>query len=343
MLCGGQLDWRRPVDSLPVMAKGTNETPVLVLALLITLGLIGGGFWFFRRAFTADSTSSPIVSPTAQPTEVGGSTGDAGSGPTLDVSLPNPSVLTMDGSVTLVALMKQLQLAYTQVNPALPTTYGVPDGQPNGTNAGIQNLLNGTVLLAASSRPLTAEEKNAGLQAFPIARDALAVAVGIDNPFKGGLTLDQLKQIYQGQITNWSQVGGPDVPIKVINRAVDSGTRTFFQDVVLLEEPFAPDGPNFMTLERDETTPMLRALGTNGIGYSTVQQIENQQTVRLVPINGVSPADRETIRNGSYPITRVTYLVTQPRTSPAVQQFIDLARSPQGQQIVERMGFVALP
>jgi phosphate transport system substrate-binding protein len=54
---------------------------------------------------------------------------------------------------------------------------------------------------------------------------------------------------------------------------------------------FAPDGPNFTTLPRDETTPMLRALGNNGIGYSTVQQVANQQTVRIVPIDGMSPTD----------------------------------------------------
>lgn len=251
-------------------------------------------------------------------------------------------MLSIDGSVTLVALIKQLQVSYSQVNPGLPTTYGFPAGKPNGTNAGIQNLLDGKVNLAVSSRPLKPEELQSGLQAIPIARDALAVAVGIDNPYQGGLTLDQLKQIFQGQLTNWSQLGGADLPIRVFNRAPSSGTYTFFREVVLLGEAFAPNGANFVTATQDETTPLLRALGRDGITYSTVTQTVNQQTIRTVPIDGIAPTDQAAIKTGTYPISRVTYLVVQRQTSPAVKQFIDLALSPQGQKLVGRLGFTPL-
>ncbi|GAB4150195.1 MAG: phosphate ABC transporter substrate-binding protein [Cyanobacteria bacterium J069] len=331
------------------MSQGKNDTAALLVSLLVTLGLIGGGLWFFGRQFlTSDGGDRPIAvspgdpsvnpaapSPTPPPPA-------AGNTPNLDTSVADPSVLTIDGSVTMVSLVKRLQLAYAQVNPGLPTTYGVPDGRPNGTNAGLQNLANGTVSLAASSRPLTGAEAQAGLVGVPIARDALAVVVGRDNPYTGGLTLDQLKRIYQGQITNWSEVGGPDLPIKVINRASDSGTQSFFKDVVLLGGNFAPDGPNFVTLPRDETTPMLRALGNNGIGYSTVQQVVNQQTVRIVPIDGVQPTDTASVRNGTYPISRIIFLATKRQTSPAVKQFIDMALSSSGQQIVQQTGFIPL-
>lgn len=99
--------------------------------------------------------------------------------------MPNPDVITIDGSVTIVTLVKQLQIAYNLLNPYLPTTYGLPDGRPNGTNAGLKNLIAGKVVMAASSRRLNSQELQAGLVGVPIARDALAVAVGINNPYKG--------------------------------------------------------------------------------------------------------------------------------------------------------------
>lgn len=325
------------------MASGKNDLPALVLTLLITLGLIGGGVWFFgRKLFSGvpqPSQPQPVQgqSPTASPPIV-----STASDLNLDTSQANPDVLAIDGSVSLVALVKRLQVAYLQANPNLPSTYGIPNGKPNGTNAGIQNLIDGKVSMAVSSRPLKPEELQAGLRSVPIARDALTVAVGVDNPYKGGLTLDQLKQIFQGRITNWSEVGGSDLPIRVINRSPDSGTYTFFQDVVLLGEPFAPDGTNVTTAQQDETTPLLRALGQDGITYSTITQVVNQQTVRVVPIDGISPTDQEAVKTGTYPISRVTYVVVPQQTSPAVKQFIDVALSPQGQQIVQRLGFTPL-
>ncbi|GAB4379450.1 MAG: PstS family phosphate ABC transporter substrate-binding protein [Elainellaceae cyanobacterium] len=330
------------------MTKGNNDTPILLLSLLVTIGLIGAGIWFFGRGLVATFTdSSTSTSPTTEnsPEQAGSpslNTNQTTDTPNLETSLADPTVLTMDGSVTMVALIKQLQLAYTQIKPALPTTYGVPDGRPNGSNTGIENVINGQVLLAAMSRPLTSEERNAGLVGIPIARDALAVVIGVNNPYQGGLTLDQLKQIFQGQITNWSQVGGPDAPIRVINRSPDSGSYTLFQDIVLLGQAFAADSQNFTTAQQDETTPLLQALGSDGITYSTVQQVENQQTIRLVPIEGISPSDRNAVKTGSYPISRVVYLAVPQQTSPAVKAFVDLALSPQGQQLVQRVGFVPL-
>jgi len=336
------------------MTSGKNDLPALLLTLLITLGLLGGGLWFVGKKFLGGSGNQTVPSPSPSPaSSIGANSNPVASSAVspsaspvpgssnLNASQPNPSILAIDGSVSLVALIKQLQTAYLQVNPSIPTTYGLPDGHPNGTNQGIQNLIDGKVSLAVSSRPLKPDELKT-LQAVPVARDALAVAVGIKNPYKGGLKLDQLKQIFQGKITNWSQVGGPDLPIRVINRAASSGTHTFFQDVVLLGEPFAPDGPNFTTAQRDETTALLQELGDNGITYSSVTQTENQQTVRNLPIDGIDPTDQAAVKNGTYPISRVTYLVVPKQTSPAVQQFVDLALSPAGQQIVSRLGFAPI-
>jgi phosphate transport system substrate-binding protein len=152
----------------------------------------------------------------------------------------------------------------------------------------------------------------------------------------------QLKEIYQGKITNWSQVGGADAPIKVINRANASGTQSLFKSVVLLDEPFAPDSPNFITWERDETTVILQRLGDDGISYTTVSQAVGQEIIRIVPINGVMPTSLEDIRSGKYPISRVISLAVNRQISPAVKEFIDFARSPRGQELVSSSGFTPL-
>ncbi len=332
------------------MSTGKNDTIALVASFLVTAGLVGAGLWFFRHLLPgSQQTPMPTSIGQMDPNQAGSGSISTTPNPTqnpgvlkLDTSLPNPSVLTMDGSVTIVSIIKQLQIAYGLVNPSLPTTYGIPDGRPNGTNAGIQNLINDSVWIAASSRPLKSEELQKGLQGIPIARDALAIAVGVNNPYKGDLTMQQLKDIFQGKITNWSEVGGPDQAIKVYNRSRDSGTYTFFQDVVLLGQSFAPDGPNFITARQDETTPLLRALGRDGITYSTITQIANQKTIRLVLVDGISPTDQDAVKQGRYPISRVVYLAVKTRTAPAVQQFIETALSPRGQQAVQRTGFIPI-
>jgi len=329
------------------MSKSGNETIVLGLTLLVTLGLAGGGYWLVQKNLPTATNSTPTdsatpqsnqsVTPGSQPTQAGSSLG-------LDASLPNPNVIAIDGSTAMVALVKELRNAYSQVNPNIPTTFGVPEGKPNGSSGGIKNLINNTVLMAASSRPLQANEAQADVKLVAIARDAVAVVVGVNNSFKGNLSLDQLKGIYQGKITNWSQLGGGNIPIKVINRATQSGTRDLFQNVVLQGEQFASDGVNFITWKQDETTAILRALGNDGISYATISQVENQTgTVRIITVDNISPTDKLAVKNGTYPISRNLYLGVHKKTSPAVQQFVELALSPQGQAIAQRLGFISIP
>ncbi|MEN9221598.1 MAG: phosphate ABC transporter substrate-binding protein [Thermostichus sp. BF3_bins_97] len=335
-------------------AQRSGPPPIVYILLL---GLLGGGGWYAYRSGLLDSlphplgrsseteslpTSTQAGIPPTQPTQPQAQAPNAPANSiNLETSLPNPAVIQMDGSVTMIRIILALRAGYTQQNPSIPISYGIPDGRPNGSNAGMRALLDGQIQIAATSRPLNASEVQAGLQAIPIAKDALAVAVGINNPYKGGLTLQQLADIFQGRITNWSQVGGPDRPIRVLNRARQSGTYSVFQDLVLLGLSFAPDGPNFITASEDATTPLLRALGEDGITYSTVDQVENQQTVRIVPIDGQMPT-REAIQSGRYPLARNVFLAVPRQTSPAVANFINYALSDQGQQIISRTEFIPL-
>ncbi|MBD2311744.1 phosphate ABC transporter substrate-binding protein [Desertifilum sp. FACHB-1129] len=310
-----------------------NSSSILVFISFLLLLLGGGYYWFFLNpsgSLTGESTSTTTQSAVASPD-------------TLLVTQPNPTVLAIDGSVTMVRLVKLLQNGFSQQNPNIPITYGIPNGNPTGSNGGMANLIAQRVQLAATSRPLNATEVQAGLQAIPVARDALAIVIGASNPFSGSLTLEELKGIFQGQITNWSEVGGPNVPIRVLNRSPNSGSYTLFQEMVLLGEPFGQDGTNFVTYTRDVTTPILQALRTDGISYTTVAQAQNQQTVKIIPINGILPTDAAAVQNGTYPISRNVFFAVPKQTSPVVKAFIDFARSPQGQQFVQQAEFIPIP
>jgi phosphate transport system substrate-binding protein len=329
------------------MSQG-KETAVLILTLLVTGGLAAGGYWYFQRSANEPKGNLPPVAietgnPNLNSTTTSGSVSPTpASAAGFDTSQPNPSVLGIDGSTAMVALVKELRNKFAQENPNIPTTFGIPDGTPGGSSKGIENLINNSVVIAATSRPLKASEAQAGIQLVPIAKDAVAIVVGTNNSFKGSLTLAQVRDIYMGKIKNWSEVGGANTPIKVINRAAASGTRDLFQDVVLKGQAFAPDGANFVTWPQDETTAILRILGDNGISYATVSQVEKQEIVRIVSIDGAAPTDDASIKAGKYPITRNLFLAVRKQTSPAVKQFIDLALSPQGQQIVQNLGFIPI-
>ena len=303
---------------------------------------------------TPNSSTSPSPSPSisGKPDSSNPPIGNDPSVTDIDTSLPNPKVLAIDGSVTMVRLVKVLRNGYSQVNANLPTTYGGLDSngnpqdgdvvQPSGSAQGLKNLIDNKVMVVATSRPLKPEEAKAGITAIAIARDAVAIVVGKENPFQGGLSKTQLRNIYAGKITNWSEVGGPNLPIKVYNRHASSGTQGFFKDEVMLDANFAPDGENFKTWERDETTAVLQVLGNNGIYYTTVTQAERQPTIRVVPIDGISPENRKAIVDRTYPIVRFVYLAVPKQSSPAVKQFVEFALSDEGQRLVEQAEFIRL-
>jgi len=226
----------------------------------------------------------------------------------------------LTGSTSMVTINQNLKQAFESKfpNTIVATSAG-------GSDKGIEALLAGTADVAAVSRPLTSQEQGQGLVAVPVAQDRIALVVGINNPFTGSLTSQQVKQIFQGQITNWSEVGGPNAPIQVINRPPVSGTRQAFQEMVLNGEQFG-NTPNITTLERDATTPMLQQLGQNGIGYATYAQVANQQTARSLPIDGQLP------NSPDYPFQRPLFYVYKEPATPAAQAFLGYALSPEGQQ-----------
>jgi len=306
------------------MAK--SGPPPIVFILLFLL-LAGGGWFFFLNKpgpQGGNNTSPPtpvggVVAPTVAPT------GDGASPPVVadtfapPDSVPPGTAVRIDGSTSMVTINQNLKNGFQ--GKFSGTTV---DTKANGSEKGIQDLAAGKVDIAAISRPLTAQEGQ-GLAAVPVALDTIALVVGINNPFKGGLTSAQVQDIFKGNAQDWSNVGGPAGPIKVINRPEVSGTHQTFKEQVLSGANFGT-GPNITKLDRDATTPLLQALGNNGIGYATFAQVVNQKTVRVVAVNGATPDA------GNYPYKRQLYYAYKNPPSQTVKDFLGYATSPEGQK-----------
>jgi len=285
------------------MAQRSGPPPILFI--LGALLLAGGGYWYFV-----------MQKPAANSPTSGTTTG------TAPKSVPAGTNIKINGSTSMITINENLKTGFQKQFSG--TTVTVSSG---GSDSGIKDLLAGKIELAAISRPLTPQEQSKGLVAVSVATDKIAVVVGKINPFTGSLNNQQVAGIFQGNIKNWSEVGGSPAPIQVVNRPEKSGTNKSFQELVLKGAKFGTTS-NITTLPNDETTGLLRALGNNGIGYATYSQVANQQTVRAIPIDGATPD------KANYPYQRSLFYVYKNPPNPAAQAFIDYATSPEGQKAI---------
>ncbi|KHG41107.1 MULTISPECIES: phosphate ABC transporter substrate-binding protein [Aphanizomenon] len=300
------------------MSQRSGPPPIVFI--LLFLGLLGGGYWwFFMR--------NPAPNPTATQPESNSPAGETTTPTTptsaafpLPTTVASGTTVKIDGSTSMVTINQNLRKGFEKQFPGTKV-----EAVGNGTDKGIQDLLAGKVDIAAASRPLTAQEQGQGLKSVTITQDAIAVIVGKANPFNRGLTSSQIADIFQGKINNWSAVGGLSATIRVINRPAISGTHQTFKELVLKGANFGTT-PNITTLPQDATTPLVQALKTDGIGYATFAQVANQQTARVVAIEGLTP------EAASYPYKRSLYYVYKDPASAGVQAFLGYATSPQGQQ-----------
>ena len=210
------------------------------------------------------------------------------------------------------------------------------------------------IFVAAPSQAQLEAAERAGMELHmtPIGREAFVFFVNSRNPVEG-LTVDQIKGIYSGEITNWREVGGKNQSIRAFQRAENSGSQSALQRLM-------GDTPIMEPLREDVVADMggiisqvasyrnyKNALGFSFRYYST-RMVENDQ-IRLLALNGVFPT-RETIRDGSYPIANEFYAITAaPIGSPAPETrdqdlaaLLDWIRSPQGQWIIDQTGYVSL-
>jgi phosphate transport system substrate-binding protein len=249
-------------------------------------------------------------------------------------AVPSGTTLRINGSSSMEAINDALQQRFESQfsGTTVESAY-------EGSDTALQELLNGTIDLAAIGRPLTEQEQAQGLVAVPVTRNKIAVVVGAENPFNGSLTSDQFAQIFRGEVTSWSQVGGEPGPIRLIDRPDDSDTRRAFQSYPVFQTaPFAT-GANAVKLSEDSTDAVLNELGADGIGYAIAEQVAGNANVRSLLMHETPPTDPR------YPFSQpLSYVYRGPEPSPEVQAFLGYATAPENQVIVEdarRAGLLA--
>ena len=244
------------------------------------------------------------------------------------------------GSDTVLPIAQQFVEQYKAVNPS--AVISVTGG---GSGVGIAALLNQTTDLAMASRRIKLSEKlklkeaHIAFGELTVAYDALAVCVHPSNPVQG-LTRQQLEGLYTGQITNWQEVGGPNLRVVAYSRENSSGTHEFFKEMVLDGREFAPTA-----LMLPATGAVIQSVSQTpgAIGYVGLAYLE--KTVKALPVSYdggktyVAPT-LENALNETYPIVRPLYFYYAEADYPRLQPFLDYISGPAGRAIVRATGFV---
>ncbi len=250
--------------------------------------------------------------------------------------------LTIKGSDTMVILVQRWAETYmTQHAGEIVQVTG------GGSGTGIAALINGTTDIGMASRPMKHDEKtklrdryqSMGVE-IPVAKDGLSVYVQDSNPVQA-LSLEQLRAIYTGEVTNWNQVGGRDAIIVLYGRENSSGTYVYFKDNVLLGRDYAA---RTQTLPGTAAVVNAVANDPNGIGYGGAAYGKGVRELG-VKRDAKSPAvtpNAATVRDGSYPMTRFLYLYTRVKPAGAAKAFVDFVLSPPGQAIATQVGYFPL-
>ncbi|MGD1908336.1 MAG: substrate-binding domain-containing protein [Leptolyngbyaceae cyanobacterium] len=240
---------------------------------------------------------------------------------TLPESLPADTTLTIDGSVSMAAINRTLIRRFEERFPGVTVVV-----QEQGTAAALQGLVaEGGPDLAAIGRPLDEAEHAQGFVEIPLSREKIAIIVGDENPFQGDLTFDQFAQIFRGEITNWLYVGGPDLPIRFVDRPVDSDTRRALSGYDIFKAVEFSTGDNALTLEADDTVAVVEALGNDGISYAIASQVLDQDNVRVLTMDGTLPDDSR------YPYSQPRGYAYTGTPSPAAAAFLAFATGAEGQ------------
>jgi phosphate transport system substrate-binding protein len=244
--------------------------------------------------------------------------------------------IVIDGSTTVGPIAKAFAEYYMGINKDVNITIS-----ESGSGNGAKSLINGTCDIADMSRFMKEKEFKAAAAkgimpvAHVVALDSLPILVHPGNPVKQ-LTIEQVRDIYMGKITNWKEVGGPNKKIVTISRDTNSGTYETFSKLVMKKRKIAEGceyaGSNGAVRSRVQSTP--KAIGYAGLGFV-------DKTVKALSINGVYPT-RKTVSSGKYPIARPLFMFTNgyPKMGSHVFRFVTIHLTKQGQEMVERIGFV---
>lgn len=259
----------------------------------------------------ASSAAEPTSSSAAAETAAGTLSGNVATG----------------GSTSMKNVIAALTEGFAEVEPGVTVSY-----DPTGSGAGITGAADKTLDIGLSSRALKADET--GVTGTTVALDGIAIIVNKDSKVED-LTVDQLKQMFTGEITNWSEVGGDDGEIVLVGREAGSGTRDGFESIVDVKDSCK------YAQELTATGAVISAVEANplAIGYASLSAIGD--TVKAVTVGGVECSE-ETVKDGSYEVQRPFVFVTNDSVtlSAQAQAFFDFATSTDAADLIRTAGAV---
>lgn len=309
------------------MKKTTCKvTATIGAAMLLAASIVGCG----NAANTTD-TAAPAA--TTESTTAAATTAQTTETPAADNTASDlTGSVTMAGSTSMEKLANALSESFMAEYPGVTV-----NAEFTGSGAGIESLIAGSVDIGNSSRSLKDEEKSQGAVENVVAIDGIGVIVDPDNGLDG-LTKEQLVDIYTGNISNWSELGGTDEPIVVVGREAGSGTRDGFESILDVKDTCA------YANELDSTGAVIAKVASTpgAIGYASFGDLND--SVKTLALDEVTPSI-ETIKDGSYILQRPFVMATMGEVSEqneAVQALFAYLKSDAGKQIVESVGLVTV-
>jgi phosphate transport system substrate-binding protein len=258
-------------------------------------------------------------------------------------SVPDKVVVSIKGSDTMVILAQRWAEEYMKASPG--STVQVSGG---GSSTGITALINGSTDICESSRPMSDSEKATLLSArkqsvieTKVALDAVAIYVNESNPIHE-ISIAAIAQVYRGEITTWSALGGPDHAIVLYGRENNSGTYAYFKEHVLGGRDFAPA---MQTLAGTAAVSSAVKGDVFGIGFGGVAYGDGVHALNVRKADGAmatSPS-LETTQDGTYPLSRFLFLYTMSDAAPSTKKFVLWVRGPEGQRTITDVGYYPLP
>ncbi len=289
---------------------------LLVAASMMTFGLAGCG--------STDTGNTDASSDANQSTDT---TTDAG---TSDASSDLSGAISLAGSTSMEKLCEALSESFMEKYPNISVTV-----EYTGSGAGLESLAAGSVDIGNASRHLKEEETSAGAVENVVAIDGIAVITDKDNEVTD-VSAEDLAKIYQGEITNWSELGGQDEAIVVIGREAGSGTRDAFEELLDVADACQ------YAQELDSTGGVLaKVAATPGaIGYVSLDVVDD--TIQTVSLDGVAPTE-ENILAGDYLLSRPFVMATNGEISEQnelVQTWFDYVNSEDGKNVISSVGLI---
>jgi phosphate transport system substrate-binding protein len=266
---------------------------------------------------------APTATEAAQPTQA--------AQPTAAPELSGE--ISVAGSTSVQPLAEVLGEDFMAAHPQV-----VVNVQGGGSSVGVKSAGEGTVNVGTASRDVKPEElqQYPDLKVYTIARDGVAIVTNPQVPIDG-LTKEQVKEIFSGEITNWSEVGGPDKSIVVVSREEGSGTRAYFEEAIMGEGAVIVD-----TAILQQSNGALRTTVSttpDSIGFLSFGYLD--ESVKALALDGVEATVANAL-NGTYPVVRPFNMLTNGQPSDLVQAWLDFILSAEGQHIAKDEGYLPI-